>query len=174
MVTPDLSLAAAALPADLEHHDTHGLRPRLHYVATGAGAPVLLLHGFPDFWFGWRHQLGPLAAGYRVVAPDQRGYNRSDKPRAVGAYCLDALADDVLRLADAVAPGQPITLVGHDWGAVVAGGSPYTTPSDCRAWSSSMSRTPRCCARTCAGTWPRCGAVGMPRSSRFRGCLSGC
>ena len=94
---------APALPADLEHGETPGPRPRLHYVAAGAGPPVLLLHGFPDFWYGWRHQIGPLvAAGYRVVAPDQRGYNRSDKPRAVRAYRLDALANDILRLADAV------------------------------------------------------------------------
>jgi len=61
-----------------------------------------------------------VAAGYRVVAPDQRGYNRSDKPRPVRAYRLDVLAGDVLRLADAVAPRQPFALVGHDWGAVVA------------------------------------------------------
>jgi len=120
-VSPPSLDATAVLPADLEHGYTHGPRPRLHYVTTGMGQPVLLLHGFPDFWCGWRHQLGPLAAaGYRVVAPDQRGYNRSDKPRPVRAYRLDALADDVLRLADEVAPGQPIALVGHDWGGVVA------------------------------------------------------
>jgi pimeloyl-ACP methyl ester carboxylesterase len=113
--------ATPALPADLEYRDTLGPRPRLHYVAAGAGPPVLLLHGFPDFWYGWHQQLAPLAAaGYRVVAPDQRGYNRSDKPRAVRAYRLDALAEDVLRLAEAVAPGQPVALVGHDWGAIVA------------------------------------------------------
>src|SRR5690348_18070676 len=113
--------AAGTLPADLEHHTTPGPRPRLHYATAGTGPPVLLLHGFPDFWYGWRQQIGPLAAaGYRVVAPDLRGYNRSDKPRAVRAYRLDALANDVLRLADAVAPGQPVTLVGHDWGGVVA------------------------------------------------------
>lgn len=121
MTPPRFPDAAGILPANLEHHTTTGPRPRLHYVAAGSGPPVLLLHGFPDFWYGWRHQLGPLAAaGYRVIAPDQRGYNRSDKPRPVHAYRLDALAGDVLRLADAVAPDRPFALVGHDWGAVVA------------------------------------------------------
>jgi pimeloyl-ACP methyl ester carboxylesterase len=111
----------ADLPADLAHGYTRGPRPRLHYVTVGSGQPVLLLHGFPDFWYGWRHQIGPLAAaGYRVVAPDQRGYHRSDKPRPVHSYRINALAGDVLRLADEVAPGQLLALVGHDWGAAVA------------------------------------------------------
>jgi pimeloyl-ACP methyl ester carboxylesterase len=113
--------STADLPADLEHGYTRGPRPHLHYATVGSGQPVLLLHGFPDFWYGWRHQIGPLAAaGYRVVAPDQRGYDRSDKPRPVHSYRINALAGDVLRLADEVAPGQPLALVGHDWGAAVA------------------------------------------------------
>jgi pimeloyl-ACP methyl ester carboxylesterase len=94
--------------------------PRLHYVAAGSGSPVILLHGFPAFWYGWRHQIAPLVkAGYRVVVPDQRGYNRSEKPPRLWDYRLDALAADVLRLADA-AGGARFTLVGHDWGAAVA------------------------------------------------------
>jgi len=60
--SPSSPDAAAALPAGLEHGSTPGPRPRLHYVAAGAGPPVLLLHGFPDFWYGWRQQIGPLAA----------------------------------------------------------------------------------------------------------------
>jgi epoxide hydrolase 4 len=85
------------------------------------GQPVVLLHGFPDCWFGWERQIEALAgAGYRVIAPDQRGYNESEKPRGVKAYRLASLVKDVLRLADEVAPGQRIHLVGHDWGAFVA------------------------------------------------------
>jgi epoxide hydrolase 4 len=82
---------------------------------------VVLLHGFPDCWFGWERQIEALAgAGYRVIAPDQRGYNLSEKPRGVRAYRLDTLVEDVRRLADEVAPRQRFHLVGHDWGAFVA------------------------------------------------------
>lgn len=101
----------------------------LHIAEAGAesrvesGRPdvplVILLHGFPEFWFAWRRQIEPLAAaGFRVVAPDQRGYNLSDKPEGVGAYVLDRLADDVIGLADALGY-QTFSLVGHDWGGVV-------------------------------------------------------
>jgi pimeloyl-ACP methyl ester carboxylesterase len=84
------------------------------------GPPVILLHGFPEFWFGWRGQIGPLAeAGYRVIAPDQRGYNLSDKPRGARAYRLDNLACDVMALASALGL-ERFHLVGHDWGASVA------------------------------------------------------
>jgi epoxide hydrolase 4 len=81
---------------------------------------VILLHGFPEFWYGWRHQIGPLAAaGYRVWAPDQRGYNLSEKPRGRAAYRLDALADDVVGLINA-ADRRKAVVVGHDWGGAVA------------------------------------------------------
>ncbi|HEU5318737.1 MAG TPA: alpha/beta hydrolase [Chloroflexota bacterium] len=106
----------------LEHHFTAS-SPRLHYVAAGPsdGRPVILLHGFPDFWYGWRHQIPALAAaGLRVYALDQRGYNLSDKPRGARHYTLDQLAGDVLRVADEVAPGLSVTLVGHDFGAAAA------------------------------------------------------
>jgi pimeloyl-ACP methyl ester carboxylesterase len=84
------------------------------------GPLTILLHGFPEAWFGWRAQIGPLAAaGLRVAAPDQRGYNKSDKPNGVDAYRLDHLAADVLALADALG-AQRFRLVGHDWGASVA------------------------------------------------------
>ncbi|MGE5270961.1 MAG: alpha/beta fold hydrolase [Thiohalocapsa sp.] len=95
---------------------------QLHAVVGGPadGSPVILLHGFPEFWYGWRRQLQPLAdAGLRVVAPDQRGYNLSDKPAGVAVYRLDALADDVLALADALGHRR-FAVVGHDWGGVVA------------------------------------------------------
>jgi len=83
------------------------------------GRPVLLLHGFPEFWWGWRKQLGPLAdAGFRVWAADQRGYNLSDKPRGLAAYAQDVLADDAAGLLRAM--GGPAALVGHDWGAAIA------------------------------------------------------
>jgi len=93
---------------------------RLHYVEQGEGRVVVLLHGFPDFWYSWRNQLPVLAeAGYRVVAPDMRGYNLSDKPRGVGNYTLDRLATDVVELVSAIGESD-VALVGHDWGGVVA------------------------------------------------------
>ena len=94
----------------------------LHVAEVGPedGPLVILLHGFPEFWFGWRHQIGALAAaGYHVVAPDQRGYNLSDKPKGIARYDIDILAADVIALA-AHYTSEPFFLVGHDWGAVVA------------------------------------------------------
>ena len=94
----------------------------LHAVAAGPadGPLVILLHGFPEFWYGWRRQIAPLAAsGLRVVVPDQRGYNLSDKPAGLAAYRLDTLADDVLGVADALGR-ERFAVVGHDWGAAVA------------------------------------------------------
>src|SRR5213595_1224512 len=69
---------------------------RLHYVEAGDGPLIVLLHGFPEFWYGWRVQIAPLAAaGFRVVAPDTRGYNLSSKPAGVAAYSADQLAADI-------------------------------------------------------------------------------
>jgi pimeloyl-ACP methyl ester carboxylesterase len=93
----------------------------LHVVEAGdPGDPLLiLLHGFPEFWWAWRHQITPLAdAGYHVVVPDQRGYNLSDKPDGLSAYTLDILAADVVGIADAFGAAR-FHLVGHDWGAVI-------------------------------------------------------
>lgn len=95
---------------------------RLHVVAGGDpdGPLVVLLHGFPEFWYGWRHQLEPLLeAGYRVVVPDQRGYNRSEKPAGVGAYRLRYLTRDVVDLIDSE-DRESAHVVGHDWGGIVA------------------------------------------------------
>jgi epoxide hydrolase 4 len=93
---------------------------RLHYMEAGEGPLVVLLHGFPEFWYGWRKQIAPLvAAGFRVVAPDMRGYNLSSRPDAVDAYDIEQLSADISGLitergADAA------QLVGHDWGGSVA------------------------------------------------------
>lgn len=95
---------------------------RLHSVAAGPkdGPVVVLLHGFPEFWYGWHKQIEPLAAaGFRVIVPDQRGYNLSSKPSGVASYALTELVSDVMAIANQL--GQPkIFLAGHDWGAAVA------------------------------------------------------
>ncbi len=94
----------------------------LHVVQAGPedGPLVILLHGFPEFWYGWRKQIDFLAQqGYRVWAPDQRGYNISEKPNGIAAYTLDKLSADVIGLIDA-AGRETAIVVGHDWGAAVA------------------------------------------------------
>ena len=99
---------------------TNGIH--LHAVEAGPeGGPLLiLLHGFPEFWYGWRRQIEPLAAaGFRVLAPDQRGYNLSDKPKKASAYGVDLLARDVLGLIDD-SGATKARIVGHDWGGLVA------------------------------------------------------
>ena len=94
---------------------------RLHYAESGVqnGELVLLLHGFPEFWYSWRHQLPVLGRKYHVVAPDLRGYNLSDKPLPVHDYTVDALVTDVIGLMDHFGVAKA-NLVGHDWGAGVA------------------------------------------------------
>jgi pimeloyl-ACP methyl ester carboxylesterase len=99
---------------------TNGIR--LHAVEAGpeGGPLVILLHGFPEFWYGWHRQIEPLAAaGFHVLAPDQRGYNLSDKPRKIAAYNLDILARDVVGLIEEAGAGKA-RVVGHDWGGAVA------------------------------------------------------
>jgi len=107
---------------DLEHSyiETNGIR--LHVVQAGpqSGTPVVLLHGFPEFWYGWRLQIPALVeAGCRVIIPDQRGYNLSDKPEGVKTFSMDELVKDVIGLIDALGY-EKVNLVGHDWGAAVA------------------------------------------------------
>jgi pimeloyl-ACP methyl ester carboxylesterase len=94
----------------------------LHVKTAGdpAGRPLLLLHGFPDFWYGWRFQIDALVeAGYRLIIPDQRGYNLSDRPERVAAYDLALLSDDLLELLDAFAIDRACVLA-HDFGGAVA------------------------------------------------------
>lgn len=94
----------------------------LHVVEAGRdGAPLLiLLHGFPEFWWAFRHQITPLAeAGFHVVVPDIRGYNESEAPQQIEAYTLDRLAADAVALADCY-HAERFELVGHDWGAVIS------------------------------------------------------
>lgn len=97
-------------------------RVRIHTVQAGSDdAPlVILLHGFPEFWCGWKNQIAPLVeAGFRVWVPDQRGYGDSTKPRGVSAYAIDELVGDVLGVMDA-ARCERAHIVGHDWGGAVA------------------------------------------------------
>ena len=106
--------------AGLRHGYADLADSRLHYVEAGDGALVVLLHGFPEFWYSWRFQIPALAAaGFRVVAPDMRGYNLSSRPASVGEYEISRLTADVRDLVRERGADRS-HLVGHDWGAAVA------------------------------------------------------
>ena len=92
---------------------------RIHYVSRGEGKPILFMHGFPQFWYLWRHQLAELGDDHAVYAPDMRGYNLSDKPEEVDAYRMRNLLGDIRGLVDELELA-PFTLVGHDWGGIVS------------------------------------------------------
>lgn len=107
-------------PLDHTYIEINGIR--LHVVQAGPadGPPLILLHGFPEYWYSWRHQIDPLAnAGFRLYMPDQRGYNLSDKPKDIAAYSLDVLADDIIGLIDHIGVERAY-IIGHDWGGGAA------------------------------------------------------
>ena len=105
----------------------------LRCVVEGDGPLVLMIHGWPESWYSWRHQIGPLRdAGYRVVVPDVRGYGGSDAPQALEAYDMQSLIGDVLGLIDRFS-GQPAILIGHDWGAPLVWNTTALHPERVRA-----------------------------------------
>jgi epoxide hydrolase 4 len=107
--------------SDIHHGYAELDAVRLHYVEAGSGPLVVLLHGFPEFWFAWRAQIDALAAaGFRVVAPDMRGYNLSSKPVGIASYALPLLTADVRDLIAERGGADGARLVGHDWGGLVA------------------------------------------------------
>ena len=128
MPTPPPS--AEDLPGPWAHREAVVNGVRLHYAEAGQGPLVVLLHGFPEFWYSWRFQIPVLAdAGFRVIAPDMRGFNLSAKPRGVAAYRLPLLVEDVAGLVRH-AGVERAHVIGHDWGGVVAWHLAQTRP-DC-------------------------------------------
>jgi epoxide hydrolase 4 len=111
-----------------EHNfiQTNGVN--LHYVSQGSGKLMLMLHGFPEFWYSWRHQIREFAADYRVVAVDLRGYNDSDKPKDVEAYAMSELIADVKGIISALGY-EDCVLVAHDWGGAIAWNFAYAYPA---------------------------------------------
>lgn len=106
--------------ASLRHLQVEVNGIRLHCVEAGSGPLVILLHGFPEFWYTWKRQIPALAsAGFRVLAPDMRGYNLSEKPRGIASYRIGTLVDDVVGLIRHAGERRAI-VVGHDWGGAVA------------------------------------------------------
>jgi pimeloyl-ACP methyl ester carboxylesterase len=109
----------AIASTELEHHFADLADCRIHYVTRGEGKPILFLHGFPQFWFLWRHQLDDFGDDHAVYAPDLRGYNLSCRPEEVEAYRMRHLLADVRELVEQLSLA-PLTLVGHDWGGIVS------------------------------------------------------
>ncbi len=116
-------LMAASAFADIMDEVEHGYADsdgvEIHYAALGEGPLVVMIHGFPDFWYSWRHQMEGLRDDFRVVAIDQRGYNRSDAPAGQDSYDMRLLVGDVAAVIRHLG-GESATIVGHDWGGAVA------------------------------------------------------
>jgi epoxide hydrolase 4 len=120
LVSPGLS----GRQADVFDRVTHGYAVseggvRIHYATLGTGPLVVMIHGFPDFWYSWRHAMAALSDSFQVVAIDQRGYNLSDKPKGVESYALRLLVTDVAAVVKHLGRDRA-TIVGHDWGGMVA------------------------------------------------------
>ncbi|HEY9727018.1 MAG TPA: alpha/beta hydrolase [Chroococcales cyanobacterium] len=108
-----------------EYINTNGIK--LHYVTQGDGPLMLMLHGFPEFWYSWRHQISEFAKDYKVVALDLRGYNESDKPQEQSAYTMSELVKDVEGVIQGLGYDRCV-LVGHDWGGAIAWCFAYAHP----------------------------------------------
>src|SRR5271165_3918689 len=125
------ALAKDAEPAEIwdqvEHHyaDSNGVK--IHYAALGKGPLIVMIHGFPDFWYTWRDQMRALSARYRVVAVDQRGYDLSGRPPGIEQYAMPLLVDDIGAVIKAEGRSSAV-IVGHDWGGAVAWSLAMTHP----------------------------------------------
>ena len=107
---------------------------KLRVAVQGHGPLVLMVHGFPESWYSWRHQMAPIAeAGFTAAAIDVRGYGGSDKPPAVGDYAMEHMVADVAGAIQALSPGAPAVIVGHDWGAPIVWNSALSRPDVVRA-----------------------------------------
>ena len=109
-------------------------RAKLRVAVEGKGPLVLMVHGFPESWYSWRHQIGPIAdAGFTAAAIDVRGYGGSDRPHPIEAYSMEELTGDVIGAAEALSPGETPILIGHDWGAPIVWNTALSRPDQIRA-----------------------------------------
>lgn len=111
--------AQAEIWDEVEHGYAQNGDVRIHYASIGEGPLVVMIHGFPDFWYSWRHQMEGLKDNFRVVAIDQRGYNLSDAPTELSAYAMANLVGDVAAVIRHLGADKAV-IVGHDWGGAVA------------------------------------------------------
>jgi pimeloyl-ACP methyl ester carboxylesterase len=130
--------------ATITHRNVRTNGIDMHIAEAGEGNPVIFCHGFPELWYSWRHQIPAVAAaGYHAVAPDQRGYGRTDRPDAIADYDIVHLTDDMLGLLDALGEEKAV-FVGHDWGAPVVWGLAQRAPERVEAVvGMSVAFTPR-------------------------------
>ena len=117
-------VAQVSAETDIFDRVTHGHATseggvKIHYASLGEGPLVVMIHGFPDFWYSWRHQMDALSKTHQVVAIDQRGYNLSDRPAGVENYDMKLLVGDVAAVIRHLGR-ERATIVGHDWGGMVA------------------------------------------------------
>nr|MDO8085701.1 alpha/beta hydrolase [Candidatus Sigynarchaeum springense] len=114
-------MSAENMIKNIKHTWIHAADQHLHAVEAGSemGDSIVLVHGFPDFWYGWRHQIIAFGKNHHVIAYDQRGYNRSSKPARTSDYDIDLLAADLAHVVKSTGRGH-VTIVGHDWGGAVA------------------------------------------------------
>ncbi|XOV86559.1 MAG: alpha/beta fold hydrolase [Pseudomonadota bacterium] len=117
--------------ADIRDEVSHGYASntdvRIHYASVGKGPLVIMIHGFPDYWYTWRHQMAALKDNFRVVAIDQRGYNLSSKPEGVSRYAMPDLVADVAAVIRHLGESRAV-IVGHDWGGSVAWNFAFSHP----------------------------------------------
>jgi pimeloyl-ACP methyl ester carboxylesterase len=111
--------ATADFESSVKHDYANSNGVKIHYASIGQGPLVVMIHGFPDFWYTWRDQMQALSSNYQVVAIDQRGYNLSDKPKGVENYDMKLLVGDVAAVIKHLGKDKAI-IVGHDWGGIVA------------------------------------------------------
>lgn len=112
---------------EVEHAYVDNNGVKIHYVTHGKGDPIIMIHGFPDYWYTWRKQMAGLGESYQTVAIDQRGYNKSDQPEGVDNYSLELLVNDVAAVIKAIGKEKAI-ICGHDWGGMVAWQFAMTKP----------------------------------------------
>ncbi|MFT5573710.1 MAG: pimeloyl-ACP methyl ester carboxylesterase [Cryomorphaceae bacterium] len=131
LLTVLMMFVSAACRAEQSFEVKHGYADsngvKIHYAESGSGPLVVMIHGFPDFWYGWREQMQGLADAYHVVAIDQRGYNLSDKPEGVENYDMQLLVADVAAVIRHLGE-ENATIIGHDWGGVVAWSIAFNMP----------------------------------------------
>tara|TARA_Y100000588_G_scaffold61670_1_gene60920 strand:+ start:884 stop:1792 length:909 start_codon:yes stop_codon:yes gene_type:complete len=129
-----LAFGSKTNAAELHERVKHGFADsngvKIHYATLGKGPLVVMIHGFPDYWYTWRHQMEALSEDHQVVAIDMRGYNKSDKPKGKEQYDMKFLIGDVLSVVKHFNK-EKATIVGHDWGGAVAWGVAMTAPQVC-------------------------------------------
>jgi len=119
LLGPLTAYAGDSLLDRVSHGEADSSGVKIHYASLGEGPVVLMIHGFPDYWYTWRHQMQALAQDFQVVAMDLRGYNRSGQPKGVESYAMPVMLGDVLAVLDHLG-AEKGAVVGHDWGGAIA------------------------------------------------------